>query len=119
MTAVKDYIFGIICHIGSRNATVQICHPVFHKTYCSIENIWEEQVNFIIACIKEFLPVVSTFFLGKILQSLVKEGAIMDNNNVNLQGIADDVYKLFPFFLLPRKFFDILLKSVLTLIFVK
>lgn len=21
----------------------------------------------------------------------------MDNNNVNLQGIADDVYKLFPF----------------------
>ena len=43
----------------------------------------------------------------------------MENNNVDLHGIADDVYKLFPFFLLPRKFFDILLKSVLTLIFVK
>lgn len=43
----------------------------------------------------------------------------MENNNVDLHGIADDVYKLFPFFLLPRKFFDILLKSVLTLVFVK
>lgn len=41
------------------------------------------------------------------------------NQKVDLSGIAKDVYKLFPFCLLPYSFFEVLLKSVLTLVFVK
>lgn len=39
--------------------------------------------------------------------------------HADLTNLAKDIHKQFPFCLLPYKFFEILLKSVITLIFVK
>lgn len=41
------------------------------------------------------------------------------NKTADFSNLAKDIHKQFPFCLLPYSFFEMLLKSVLTLIFVK